>query len=60
MIQEEKEIMRGIAQALEVLPEAKRERFAGYAEGVADMKEVLDREREKMMAMLAEQAVQPA
>lgn len=43
MIQEEKDILRSIAQALEVLPSDKKERVAGYAEGVADMKEEMER-----------------
>ena len=43
MIQEEKDILRSLAQALEILPSDKKERVAGYAEGVADMKEEMER-----------------
>lgn len=43
MNQEEKDILRSIAQALEMLPSDKKERAVGYAEGVADMKEEMER-----------------
>lgn len=50
MNQEEKDILRGLAQALEVLPSAKQERLAGYAEGVADMKEEMERRLKSLEA----------
>ena len=43
MNQEEKDILRSIAQALEMLPSDKKERAVGYAEGVADKKEEMER-----------------
>ena len=43
MIQEEKDILRSLAQALEILPSDKKERADGYAEGLAYMKEAMER-----------------
>ena len=51
MNQEEKDILRSIAQALEILPSDKKERSVGYAEGVADMKE----EMERRLALMKEE-----
>lgn len=50
MNQEEKDILRSIAQALEILPSDKKERVAGYAEGVADMKEEMERRLKSLEA----------
>lgn len=38
MSEKEKVITAKLAEAFEALPEAKKERLIGYAEGVADMK----------------------
>ena len=56
MGQEEKDILRSLAQALEVLPSAKQERLAGYAEGVADMKEEMERRLKQMTQSEAQMA----
>ena len=37
MSQKEKEAAKKLAEAFDALPEAKKERLIGYAEGVADM-----------------------
>lgn len=38
MSEKEKAVVTKLAEAFDALPEAKRERLIGYAEGVADMK----------------------
>lgn len=50
MNQEEKDILRSLAQALELLPSDKKERVAGYAEGVKDMDREMKRRLEEMKA----------
>lgn len=52
MNQEEKDILRSIAQALEMLPSDKKERAVGYAEGVADMKEEMERRVDEARRMM--------
>ena len=46
MNQEEKDILRSIAQALEMLPSDKKERAVGYAEGVAAMADKKEADKE--------------
>lgn len=50
MGQEEKDILRSLAQSLELLPSDKKERVAGYAEDVADMDREMNRRLEEMKA----------
>lgn len=39
----EREIGKMLAEAFDALPDAKKERLLGYAEGVADMREAMSR-----------------
>lgn len=43
MTASEREIGKMLAEAFDALPDAKKERLLGYAEGVADMREVMSR-----------------
>lgn len=42
MSKEEKDIAKRLGEAFAALPDSKKERWLGYAEGVADMKERLE------------------
>lgn len=47
MSAEDKATAKRIAQAIEALPDSKKEWLLGYAEGVADMKRQSDEAQEK-------------
>lgn len=46
MSEKEKELAATIAETLDVLPEAAKQRWIGYAEGVADMRKAIEAAKE--------------
>lgn len=46
MSEKEKELAATIAETLDVLPEAAKQRWIGYAEGVADMRKAMEAAKE--------------
>lgn len=46
MSEKEKELATTIAETLDVLPEAAKQRWIGYAEGVADMRKAMEAAKE--------------